>query len=39
MSFDSYITPTIDLLPGQLRLLEVDNRIIVPINAPVRVLI
>lgn len=39
VSFDSYITPTTDLLPGQLRLLEVDNRIIVPINAPVRMLI
>nr|ANW06501.1 cytochrome c oxidase subunit II [Scutiger liupanensis] len=39
ISFDSYMTPTMDLLPGQLRLLEVDNRMVVPMNAPVRVLI
>lgn len=39
IAFDSYIIPTADLLPGQLRLLEVDNRIITPINVPVRVLV
>nr|YP_009308964.1 cytochrome c oxidase subunit II [Scutiger ningshanensis]AOS86711.1 cytochrome c oxidase subunit II [Scutiger ningshanensis] len=39
ISFDSYMTPTMDLLPGQLRLLEVDNRMVVPMNAPIRVLI
>nr|YP_009308146.1 cytochrome c oxidase subunit II [Leptobrachium leishanense]YP_010163955.1 cytochrome c oxidase subunit II [Leptobrachium liui]AOS53026.1 cytochrome c oxidase subunit II [Leptobrachium leishanense]QRK25759.1 cytochrome c oxidase subunit II [Leptobrachium liui] len=39
IAFDSYMTPTMELLPGQLRLLEVDNRMIVPMNAPIRVLI
>ena len=31
--------PTSDLNPGDLRLLEVDNRLIVPIQAQVRVLV
>nr|ANX10115.1 cytochrome c oxidase subunit II [Cynoglossus joyneri] len=39
LSFDSYMVPTHDLLPGQLRLLEVDHRMIVPSNSPVRVLV
>lgn len=39
LSFDSYIVPTEDLTPGQFRLLEVDNRIVVPINTEIRVLI
>jgi heme/copper-type cytochrome/quinol oxidase subunit 2 len=30
---------TEDLEPGQLRLLEVDNRIVLPINTHVRVII
>lgn len=30
--------PTSDLEPGQLRLLEVDNRIIVPVNTHIRVI-
>lgn len=38
LSFDSYITPTEDLNKGEFRLLEVDNRIIVPINIEVRIL-
>lgn len=37
--FDSYMVPTDDLEPGQLRLLEVDNRIVLPINTHVRVII
>lgn len=37
--FDSYIIPTKDLSPGQLRLLEVDNRIVLPIELPIRMLI
>nr|YP_009258857.1 cytochrome c oxidase subunit II [Cynoglossus zanzibarensis]AID59749.1 cytochrome c oxidase subunit II [Cynoglossus zanzibarensis] len=39
LSFDSYMIPTQDLLPGQLRLLEVDHRMIVPSSSPVRVLV
>nr|QXX99639.1 cytochrome c oxidase subunit II [Leptobrachium ailaonicum] len=39
IAFDSYMTPTTELLPGQLRLLEVDNRMVVPMNAPIRVMI
>ncbi len=38
-SFDSYIIKDQDLKPGQLRLLEVDNRVIVPVGANVKVLI
>ena len=30
MEFDSYIIPESDLEIGQLRLLEVDNRVIIP---------
>lgn len=33
------MVPTSDLSPGDLRLLEVDNRLIVPIQAQVRVLV
>ena len=36
--FDSYIVPTEDLNVGEFRLLEVDHRIVVPINVEVRVL-
>nr|YP_009917574.1 cytochrome c oxidase subunit II [Manayunkia occidentalis]QLM00893.1 cytochrome c oxidase subunit 2 [Manayunkia occidentalis] len=39
LEFDSYMTPTPDLNPGQFRLLEVDNRIVVPINMETRFLI
>lgn len=37
--FDSYMIPEDDLEAGQLRLLEVDNRVIVPVNTHVRVII
>ena len=37
--FDSYIIPTDDLTPGQFRLLEVDNRAVIPIQAEVRLLV
>lgn len=37
--YDSYIIPTQDLEPGQFRLLDADLRIIVPIEAPTRVLV
>nr|YP_086857.1 cytochrome c oxidase subunit II [Diplometopon zarudnyi]AAT08506.1 cytochrome c oxidase subunit II [Diplometopon zarudnyi] len=39
LMFDSYMVPTSDLKPGYLRLLEVDNRIVLPIGSPVRALI
>jgi cytochrome c oxidase subunit 2 len=38
-SFDSYMIEDKDLKPGQPRLLEVDNRVVVPVNATVRVLV
>nr|YP_009509452.1 cytochrome c oxidase subunit II [Proechimys guyannensis]YP_009509465.1 cytochrome c oxidase subunit II [Proechimys cuvieri]AST24167.1 cytochrome c oxidase subunit II [Proechimys longicaudatus]APC60896.1 cytochrome c oxidase subunit II [Proechimys cuvieri]AST23842.1 cytochrome c oxidase subunit II [Proechimys guyannensis]AST23855.1 cytochrome c oxidase subunit II [Proechimys cuvieri]AST24020.1 cytochrome c oxidase subunit II [Proechimys cuvieri] len=39
LNFDSYMTPTMDLNPGELRLLEVDNRVVLPMEMPVRMLI
>nr|YP_009711079.1 cytochrome c oxidase subunit II [Murexia melanurus]QGI24474.1 cytochrome c oxidase subunit II [Murexia melanurus] len=39
LSFDSYMVPTQDLTPGQFRLLEVDNRIVLPMELPIRMLI
>lgn len=39
VSFDSYIVPTDELKSGQYRLLEVDNRAVVPIQFEIRLLI
>lgn len=39
LNFDSYMIPEEDLLKGQLRLLEVDNRMVIPINTHVRLII
>nr|YP_010165810.1 cytochrome c oxidase subunit II [Didelphis albiventris]YP_010165823.1 cytochrome c oxidase subunit II [Didelphis aurita]YP_010165849.1 cytochrome c oxidase subunit II [Didelphis marsupialis]YP_161172.1 cytochrome c oxidase subunit II [Metachirus nudicaudatus]QRV59744.1 cytochrome c oxidase subunit II [Didelphis albiventris]QRV59757.1 cytochrome c oxidase subunit II [Didelphis aurita]QRV59783.1 cytochrome c oxidase subunit II [Didelphis marsupialis]CAG26345.1 cytochrome c oxidase subunit I len=39
LMFDSYMIPTKDLSPGQLRLLEVDNRIVLPMELPIRMLV
>ncbi len=39
ISFDSYMIPTDELTKGQLRLLEVDNSIYLPINTHIRILI
>nr|WNH23067.1 cytochrome c oxidase subunit II [Otophidium dormitator] len=39
LAFDSYMLPTQDLTPGQFRLLEADNRMIVPVKSPIRILI
>jgi cytochrome c oxidase subunit 2 len=36
IEFDSYIIPTSDLEEGDLRLLEVDNQLVVPTNTHVR---
>ena len=38
-SFDSYIIPDNQLKPGQLRLLSVDNNLVLPINTKIRILI
>ena len=37
--FDSYMIPEEDLRTGMLRLLEVDNRVVVPVNTHVRVIV
>nr|BAH70424.1 cytochrome oxidase subunit 2 [Plica plica] len=39
LSFDSYMTPTQDLSSGMFRLLEVDNRVVIPMESPIRMLI
>lgn len=39
IEIDSYIVPTSDLQPGEYRLLEVDNRVVLPIQIEVRVLV
>nr|ALE33029.1 cytochrome c oxidase subunit II [Plecotus macrobullaris]ALE33042.1 cytochrome c oxidase subunit II [Plecotus macrobullaris]ALE33055.1 cytochrome c oxidase subunit II [Plecotus macrobullaris]ALE33081.1 cytochrome c oxidase subunit II [Plecotus macrobullaris]ALE33094.1 cytochrome c oxidase subunit II [Plecotus macrobullaris] len=37
--FDSYMIPTHELTPGQFRLLEVDNRVVLPAELTIRMLI
>ena len=39
LNFDSYMIPTQELKPGELRLLEVDNRVVLPIEITIRILI
>jgi cytochrome c oxidase subunit 2 len=39
ISFDSYMLPSDDLTPGDLRLLEVDNRVVLPVNTHIRILV
>jgi len=39
INFDSYMVADDDLDKGQLRLLEVDNRVVLPVNTHIRVLI
>nr|UCP07180.1 cytochrome c oxidase subunit II [Zhangixalus dugritei] len=39
IAFDSYMIPTEELNPGSFRLLEVDNRMVVPIGTTTRTLI
>jgi cytochrome c oxidase subunit 2 len=38
IAFDSYMIPEDELELGQLRLLEVDNRVVVPVNTHVRMI-
>ncbi|MCW2236480.1 cytochrome c oxidase subunit II [Azospirillum canadense] len=39
ITFSSYMIPESDLKPGQRRLLEVDNRVVLPVDTTVRVLV
>nr|AKN10633.1 cytochrome c oxidase subunit II [Seison sp. MS-2015] len=39
VSFDSYMVPTEDLSEGEFRLLEVDNRVVMPVSVLVRLLV
>lgn len=39
INFDSYMIPEDELSIGDLRLLEVDNRIVLPVNTHIRVLV
>nr|AOT85098.1 cytochrome c oxidase subunit II [Bison priscus] len=39
LSFDSYMIPTSELKPGELRLLEVDNRVVLPMEMTIRMLV
>nr|YP_010960395.1 cytochrome c oxidase subunit II [Malacocephalus laevis]WNH37759.1 cytochrome c oxidase subunit II [Malacocephalus laevis] len=39
LEFDTYMTHTQDLLPGEFRLLDTDTRMVVPYNSPIRLLI
>lgn len=39
INFDSYMIPEDELEIGELRLLEVDNRVVLPVNTHIRVLI
>ena len=37
--FDSNIIPDEDIKPGQRRLLEVDNQVVLPVNTEIKVLL
>jgi len=39
IEFDSYIVPDSDLELGQFRLLDVDNRVVVPVDTPIRFIV
>nr|AER58640.1 cytochrome oxidase subunit 2 [Synallaxis stictothorax]AER58683.1 cytochrome oxidase subunit 2 [Pseudasthenes steinbachi]AER58686.1 cytochrome oxidase subunit 2 [Pseudasthenes patagonica]AHK23115.1 cytochrome oxidase subunit II [Synallaxis stictothorax] len=39
LSFDSYMLPTTDLPLGNFRLLEVDHRVVIPMESPIRVIV
>jgi len=39
INFDSYMVPEDELGVGELRLLEVDNRIVLPVNTHLRILV
>nr|YP_002791226.1 cytochrome c oxidase subunit II [Aeschyntelus notatus]ABZ01971.1 cytochrome c oxidase subunit II [Aeschyntelus notatus] len=39
MEFDSYMKPVNDLMNNEFRLLDVDNRVVLPMNSQIRVLV
>lgn len=39
IDFDSYMIPEEDLIKGRLRLLEVDNRVVLPVNTHIRLIV
>jgi cytochrome c oxidase subunit 2 len=39
IEFDSYMVPESDLELGQLRLLDVDNRVVVPVDTHIRFIV
>nr|YP_009519834.1 cytochrome c oxidase subunit II [Picumnus innominatus]ARB52434.1 cytochrome c oxidase subunit II [Picumnus innominatus] len=39
LSFDSYMMPTPELPMGHFRLLEVDHRVIIPMESPIRIIV
>nr|YP_009991664.1 cytochrome c oxidase subunit II [Crotophaga sulcirostris]QNN84486.1 cytochrome c oxidase subunit II [Crotophaga sulcirostris] len=39
LTFDSYMVPTTELSPGHFRLLEVDHRVIVPMESNIRIIV
>lgn len=39
LEFDAYMVPTNELEPGMFRLLDVDNRTVVPMFTQIRVLV
>nr|QOD97933.1 cytochrome c oxidase subunit II [Pandion haliaetus] len=39
LTFDSYMTPTTELSPGHFRLLEVDHRVVIPMESPIRIIV
>nr|AFP97619.1 cytochrome c oxidase subunit II [Takydromus sylvaticus] len=39
LMFNSYMVPTHDLNLGDLRLLEVDHRLVIPMESPIRILV
>nr|UPL65418.1 cytochrome c oxidase subunit II [Sadoletus valdezi] len=39
IEFDSYMKPTNELMPEEFRLLDVDNRVMIPMNIQVRILV
>ena len=39
INFDSYMVPEEELETGDFRLLEVDHRVVVPVNSHIRVIV
>lgn len=39
IEFDSYMIPESDLELGQFRLLDVDNRVVVPVDTHIRLIV